>query len=82
MRGFTRYGNYANLRFVTTDLSPIESEFATVEEAESYDRWFRAKVQKSLDSKDARRYSTDEVMQHMEQIIQAAETRHAQRRLA
>lgn len=67
---------------MTTALSPIESEFATVEEAESYDRWFRAKVQKSLDSKDVRRYSTDEVMQQMEEIVKAAEARHAQRRMA
>jgi hypothetical protein len=67
---------------MTTVLSPIESEFASVEEAESYDAWFRAKVQKSLDSKDTRRYSTDEVMQHMEEIIKAAEVRHAQRPLA
>lgn len=29
-------------------LSPIESEFASTEEAEAYDVWFRAKVQKSL----------------------------------
>jgi hypothetical protein len=28
--------------------SPIASEFTTIEEAEAYDRWFRAKVQKSL----------------------------------
>jgi hypothetical protein len=34
---------------MTTALSPIESEFATVEEAEAYDRWFRARVQASLD---------------------------------
>lgn len=67
---------------MTTALSPIESEFATVEAAESYDRWFRAKVQKSLDSKDVRRYSTDEVMQQMEEIVKAAEARHAQRRMA
>lgn len=67
---------------MSTVLSPIVSEFATVEEAESYDRWFRAKVQKSLDSKDTRRYSTDEVMQRMEEIIKAAEAKHAQRRLA
>ena len=67
---------------MTTALSPIESEFATAEEAQSYDSWFRAKVQKSLDSKDSRRYSTDEVMQRMEEIVKAAETRHAQRRLA
>ncbi|MFM2041903.1 MAG: hypothetical protein RLY86_479 [Pseudomonadota bacterium] len=31
-----------------TKLSPIESEFDTVEEAEAYDRWFRAKVEASL----------------------------------
>jgi hypothetical protein len=29
-------------------LSPIESEFASTEEAEAYDVWFRAKVQRSL----------------------------------
>jgi len=30
-------------------LSPIVSEFETEEQAASYDRWFRAKVQASLD---------------------------------
>jgi len=30
-------------------LSPIESEFDSTEDAEAYDRWFRAKVQASLD---------------------------------
>jgi hypothetical protein len=34
---------------MSTRLSPIEPEFATAEEAEAYDRWFRAKVQTSLD---------------------------------
>lgn len=29
-------------------LSPIESEFASTEEAEAYDVWFRAKVRQSL----------------------------------
>jgi hypothetical protein len=29
-------------------LSPIESEFATTEEAEAYDVWFRRKVEQSL----------------------------------
>ena len=32
-----------------TKLSPLVSEFATTEEAEAYDRWFRAEVQASLD---------------------------------
>ncbi|MCW1429732.1 stability determinant [Novosphingobium sp. JCM 18896] len=31
-----------------TKLSPIVSEFETEEQAASYDRWFRAKVEKSL----------------------------------
>lgn len=31
-------------------LSPIESEFETTEEAEAYDAWFRAKVEKALAS--------------------------------
>lgn len=30
-------------------LSPIVSEFETEEQAASYDRWFRAKVQASID---------------------------------
>lgn len=29
-------------------LDPIVSEFATTEEAEAYDVWFRAKVERSL----------------------------------
>ena len=31
-----------------TKLSPIVSEFETEEEAEAYDRWFRAKVEAAL----------------------------------
>ncbi len=31
-----------------TKLSPIVSEFETEEEAEAYDKWFRAKVEASL----------------------------------
>lgn len=34
---------------MNTTLSPIVSEFETEEQAASYDRWFRAKVQASLD---------------------------------
>jgi len=30
------------------ELSPLVSEFATTEEAEAYDRWFRAQVEASL----------------------------------
>lgn len=31
-----------------TKLTPIESKFATTEEAETYDAWFRAKVEAAL----------------------------------
>ncbi len=53
-------------------LSPIESEFATTEDAEAYDRWFRAKVQASLD--DARPVIPhDQVMADIDAIIVSAE---------
>lgn len=55
-------------------LSPIESEFALTEEAEAYDRWFRARVEAAL------RYQGpgiphDEVMAEMWQLIDSK--RHA-----
>lgn len=34
---------------MSAKLSPIVSEFETQEQADSYDRWFRAKVQAALD---------------------------------
>ncbi len=56
-------------------LSPIESEFATTEDAEAYDRWFRAKVQTSLD--DPRPgIPHDHVMAEMDATIAEAERRH------
>jgi len=33
---------------MTTTLSPLVSEFETVEQEESYDNWLRAKVEASL----------------------------------
>jgi len=58
-------------------LSPIESEFATTEEAEAYDRWFRAKVQASLD--DPRpSIPHDQTMAEMDAIIAEAEQQHRQ----
>jgi hypothetical protein len=66
-----------------TILSPIESEFATVEEAEAYDRWFRAEVEVALreaDAPDAVFVPHDEVMADMETIIREAELRLAARR--
>ena len=57
-------------------LDPRVSEFETVEQAESYDRWFRAKVQASLED-DRPCIPHDQVMAEMEAIIQAAERRRA-----
>lgn len=51
-----------------TKLTPIESEFATTEEAEAYDAWFRAEVEASL--ADPRpRIPHDPVMAQMQAII-------------
>ena len=49
-------------------LSPIVSEFASTEEAEAYDVWFRAKVQRALDSKEPG-IPHDEVMAEMRALI-------------
>ncbi len=57
-----------------SSLSTIESEFATTEDAEAYDRWFRAKVQASLD--DVRPVIPhDQVMADIDAIIASAEQR-------
>ncbi|MYM87983.1 stability determinant [Rugamonas sp. FT82W] len=54
------------------DLSPVAPQFATDEEAEAYDYWFRQKVQISL--KDQRpTASHEEVMTTLRKII---ETKH------
>ena len=66
-------------------LDPKVSEFETDAQAASYDRWLRAKVERALKQADdpaTPKYSTDEVMQRMDNIIKAAETKHAARRLA
>lgn len=35
---------------MNTQLDPIVSEFETQEQADSYDRWLKAKVQRSIDN--------------------------------
>lgn len=58
-----------NCPIMNENPSPIESEFATAEEAEAYDRWFRAKVQMSLD--DQRPTAThEEVMAALRKLIE------------
>jgi hypothetical protein len=55
-------------------LDPIVSEFETQEQADSYDKWFRAKVQAGID--DPRpRVPHDEVIAKMQAIIDAAVAR-------
>lgn len=55
-------------------LDPRISKFETQEQADSYDRWFRERVQRSLD--DPRPgIPHDEVMAKMEAIIENAKQR-------
>ena len=49
-------------------LDPLISEFATDEEANSYDHWFRAKVQAAIDSKEPR-IPHDQVMAQAEAVM-------------
>jgi hypothetical protein len=61
---------------MNTVLSPIESEFATAEEAEAYDCWFRTKVQASLeDSLPPKPH--DQVMAELKELIETKRRAHA-----
>ncbi|MBK5529849.1 antitoxin [Pseudomonas sp. TH06] len=54
---------------MSAELSPIVSEFESEEQAASYDRWFRAKVQASID--DPRpSIPHDQVMAEMRALIE------------
>ncbi|MDR3480516.1 MAG: antitoxin [Burkholderiaceae bacterium] len=66
---------------MTTALSPIVSEFDTVEQAESYDRWFRAKVQESLVD-DSPLIPHDQVMAEIQAVIDQKRRENAARTLA
>ena len=60
-------------------LSPIVSEFETEQQAASYDRWFRAKVERALtlaDDPNTPRYTSDEVARRMNSIVEAAKAAH------
>lgn len=60
---------------MSAQLSPIVSEFDTEEQAASYDRWFRAKVQASLD--DPRpSIPHDQVMAEMRALIESKCNKH------
>jgi hypothetical protein len=61
---------------MSTPLDPIISEFDTQEQADSYDRWFRERVQRSLD--DPRpNIPHDEAMARVRAVIEARKPRHA-----
>lgn len=55
---------------MNADLSPIESEFATLEEAEAYDLWFCNQVQEAIaDPRPS--IPHDQVMAEMRALIAA-----------
>ena len=58
-------------------LSPIEFEFDSTEDADSYDRWFRAKVAANLADPLAP-LAHDQVMAEADAIIEEAERRSGQ----
>jgi len=55
-------------------LSPIESGFASTEEAEAYDVWFRAKVREARDDKTSP-VPHDEVVRRVKSTIQRYRTK-------
>ncbi|MGE1172779.1 stability determinant [Pseudomonas sp. BW7P1] len=59
-------------------LSPFYSDFDSEEEAESYDRWFRAKVQEALDDPSPG-IPHEEAMRRLDQLL---EERRKNRRAA
>ena len=54
----------------TNQLDPLISEFATQADADSYDVWFRAKVQEALDSKKPR-IPHDKAVAEMQTMLEA-----------
>lgn len=62
---------------MNTVLSPIVSEFATVEEAEAYEVWKRAKIEKAM--ADTRLcIPHDQVMSSVQALINAKQKKHAE----
>ena len=51
-----------------TQYSPIESEFANSDDEAAYDAWFRAKVEKALNSTKPR-ISHEQVMAEMRELL-------------
>jgi len=63
---------------MSTPLDPIISEFETQEQADSYQRWFRERVEASLaDPRPG--IPHDEVMAEMDALINDIEAQHRKR---
>lgn len=61
---------------MSTPLDPIVSEFETQEQADRYERWFRERIQQSLD--DSRpNVPHDEAMARVRAMIESNKHRHA-----
>lgn len=58
-----------------TKLDPLISEFATAEEEAAYDLWFRAKVEKAMNSPHPL-VPHDEVMAEIDAIIEEEAQKH------
>ncbi len=62
---------------MATTLSPIVSEFTTVEEAEAYEAWKRAKIEKALaDTRPC--VPHDQVMSGVQALLDAKRKKHAE----
>jgi hypothetical protein len=61
---------------MSTPLDPIVSEFETQEQAENYDRWFRDRIQQSLDDPRSN-VPHDEAMARVRALIKSKKHRHA-----
>jgi hypothetical protein len=57
-------------------LDPIVSEFETEEQAKSYDRWFRKKIEAAMKD-DSPGIPHDEAMAHVRATIKAAAKKRA-----
>jgi hypothetical protein len=65
---------------MTVRLDPLISEFETVDQAKSYDRWFRAKVRDAMNSSRPR-IPHDEAMARVEAILVEKRSARADRPL-
>jgi len=61
---------------MSTPLDPLVSEFETQEQADRYDRWFRERIQQSLDDPRSN-VPHDEAMARVRAMIESKKHRHA-----